>query len=141
MAEQETIHSDDRYARISLNKETGSITLQWKGYVPSEAYRRILDTGVQLALEHQVKFWLADLRQMGVILRDDERWTTSDFMPRMAKAGLERLAILTSTDLFNQMSVDRIMDTSIPILPFQVAYFDDIVTARVWLQGKEAIEA
>jgi hypothetical protein len=46
------------------------------------------------------------------------------------------MAILTSSDYFNQMSVERIMNNATPELPFAVSYFDDPAAARDWLLSK-----
>ena len=82
---------------------------------------------------HQLERWLADLRGMNAILRQDEQWTVNEWFPTLAKTGLKRMAILMSSDYFNQMSVDRIMQAATPEMPFAVAYFDDAEGALAWL--------
>ena len=55
---------------------------------------------------------------------------------RVAASGLKRMAILMSSDYFNQMSVERIMNNATPELPFTVSYFEDADAARDWLLSK-----
>ncbi len=126
----------DEYVTVSSEPACGLITLTWTGFAPSPIFRSILEDALMNVRLRQLKFWLADLRKMNAILRQDEQWSANDWFPRMAQTGLERMAILTSSDYFNQMSVDRIMDNATPDLPFAVSYFDDPEAARSWLLSK-----
>jgi hypothetical protein len=85
---------------------------------------------------HGVKRWLADLRQMNAILRQDEQWSIGDWFPRLASAGLQRMAILASADYFNQTSVDRIVGSAALEMPFPVTYHPDPVAAEAWLMAE-----
>ncbi len=127
----------DEYVLVSVNTERKLISLKWKGYAPSPQFRSILEDALSNVRLHRVQGWLADLREMNAILRQDEQWTVNDWFPRLAMAGLKRMAILVSSDYFNQMSVDRIMDAATPEMPFAVANFDDPVAALDWLNAKE----
>jgi SpoIIAA-like len=130
----------DQYVLVKVNVDQRSISLKWKGYAPSEQFRAILEDALSNVRLHRVVNWLADLRDMNAILRQDEQWTVNDWFPRLAKAGLERMAILMSSDYFNQMSVDRILDAAIPDMPFAISNFDDPDAAQSWLMAdREAL--
>ena len=126
---------DTEHVVITVSIEERTIALKWKGYAPTQDFRAALEAGLEAVKEHDLRFWLADLRGMSAILRRDEQWTTSDWFPRLAATGLKRMAIVTSTDLFNQMSVDRIMDDAAAVIVFQTSYFDDPDVARLWLSS------
>ena len=96
-------------------------------------YRSILDDARMNVGLHRSECWLAYLRGVNAILRQHEQWTVNDWFPTLAKTGFERMAILMSSDLYNLMSVDRIMQAATPEMPFAAAYFDDEEGARVWL--------
>lgn len=123
----------DEYVTVTSEVELGMITLTWTGFAPSPVFRSILEDALLNVRLHNISFWLADLRLMNAILRQDEQWSTNDWFPRLAASGLKKMAILTSSDYFNQMSVDRIMSNAGPALPFEVAYFEDPSSARDWL--------
>ncbi|MBK9286366.1 MAG: STAS/SEC14 domain-containing protein [Flavobacteriales bacterium] len=123
----------DAYVTVTADKEDRLIRLKWSGYAPSTEYRGILEDARMNVGLHQLERWLADLRGMNAILRQDEQWTVNEWFPTLAKTGLKRMAILMSSDYFNQMSVDRIMQASTPEMPFEVAYFDDAEGALAWL--------
>lgn len=123
----------DEFVTILASPADRMITLRWTGYAPSAVYRSILEQAQENVRAMGLIRWLADLRMMDAILRQDEHWTVTDWFPRLAHSGLKRMAILTSSSYFNRMSVDRIMTASSPELPFATAYFDDPDKAKAWL--------
>ena len=127
----------DDYVTMQAIPSERMITLTWTGYTPSAAYRSILDEALNNVKALELLRWLADLREMDAIMQQDEQWTTSDWFPRMAFTGLKRMAILTSADYFNRMSVDRIMTAATAEMPLAVAYFEDPEKARMWLLASE----
>lgn len=132
------VRTDD-HVSIEVIPEDRMIMLTWKGYVPSEPYRSILDQALTNVRSMDLTRWLADLRDMDAILQQDEQWTTLNWFPRLAKTGLQRMVILTSTDYFNQMSVERIITAGTAEMPLSVAYFDDIEKARNWLMSTNKV--
>lgn len=109
------------------------ISLQWTGYAPSTEFRSILELALLNVRRYGVRCWLADLRQMNAILRQDEQWSVADWFPRLAEAGLERMAIVASADYFNQTSVERIVDAASQGMPFPVTYHASVEAAERWL--------
>lgn len=124
---------DDDLISMQVIPADRLITLVWRGYAPSDAYRSILNEALGNVKGLELIRWLADLREMDAILKQDEHWTTEEWFPKLAQTGLKRMAILTSSDYFNQMSVDRIMTSGTAGFPLDVAYFDDPENARSWL--------
>ena len=127
------------YATVTGDLDTRTVTLRWTDYTPSADYRETLTVARDAVKKYSFIHWLADLRNMTAILQADEKWTVEEWFPSLAEAGLKRMAILTSRDFFNQMSVDRIMQDAAPVIGFQVAYFDDEPKARTWLMEEELL--
>lgn len=123
----------DEFVTMEVSPAERMITLKWTGYAPSKEFRSILDEAQQHVRTSGLTRWLADLRLMDAILMQDEHWTVTDWYPRMANSGLMRMAILTSSDYFNRMSVDRIITASSPAVPFTTSFFDDENKAKAWL--------
>lgn len=128
-----TIVRRDEFVTIEVSPADQMITLKWTGYAPSREFRSILDEAQRQVRTMGLKCWLADLRYMDAILMQDEHWTVTDWYPRMATSGLKRMAILTSADFFNRMSVDRIITASSPAVPFTTSFFEDEEKAKAWL--------
>ena len=133
-----TVVRKDEFVTIEVAHPEQMVTLKWTGYAPSKTFRSILDEAQQHVRTLGLKRWLADLRQMDAILRQDEHWSVTDRHPRMVTSGLKRMAILTSVDYFNQMSVDRIITAASPEMPFEITYFDDLNKAKAWLLASES---
>lgn len=131
---------DEPFLEIVHKPQDALIALHWKGYSDPDRYRRGLETALAFVVEHKVKLWLADLRLMAAILKAEETWTNEDWFPRLIAAGmLERMAILPSSDYFNLMSVERIMDFSSPKIPFKVGYFRTVEESVFFLfEGQPA---
>lgn len=123
----------DAFVEIRLHPEKSMIVLRWTGFAPSPDFRSILEMAQLNVRRHRIRRWLADLRQMNAILRQDEQWSIGDWFPRLASAGLERMAIVASADYFNQTSVDRIVGAAALEMPFPVTYHPDPVAAEQWL--------
>lgn len=128
---------DDDLATIEIDPARSFMRLRWKRFAHGPAYRDVLERSLTLIIEHQVKYWLADGRQMGPILYDDEQWSIKVITPRFQQTGLKRLAIIPDNDLFNQMSVERMVEVTAPRSPYQIAYFREVADAEAWLFGKE----
>lgn len=135
MAVEPVTLRDDAYVLVQVHPDRQMITLQWTGYAPSPEFRSILELALFNVRRFGVRRWLADLRQMNAILRQDEQWSVADWFPRLAEAGLERMAILASADYFNQTSVERIVDAASLEMPFPVTYHATLEEAERWLMA------
>ncbi len=129
----ETVVFDKDYLTIYLDADHKLIHLKWKGHVSSEHLREALNFALEIVQEHQVEFWLGDLKMMQAILPIDEAWTNQNWIPRLVKTGIRRMAIVTSLDYLNNMSVRRTADTAAPISRYETRFFVDVVEAKDWL--------
>jgi hypothetical protein len=127
----------DEHVTMRVVTADGMMMQRWTGYVPSATYREIMDESIGHATHFGLKRWFADLREMGAILQNDEKWTKEDWFPRLGRTQVGRMAFLMSSDYFNQMSVDRIMSVGTAVMPLDVGYFGDMEEARSWLLSTE----
>lgn len=132
---------DEDFLRITYLPGERLIHLEWKGHAKSEQYRRGLLAGLACVQENDVRHWLADLRRMTAILQADEQWANTVWFPQLFGTGLEKMAILPSSDYFNQTSVQRSFTAVNGRLTFKVAWFEREDEARVWLARVEAKSA
>ena len=137
MSGEASIRYEDAYAILEVDGDRSILRLQWKGFAHGPAYRQVLERSLTLIDQHGLRYFLADSRQMGPILYEDEQWTTREVTPRFQGSSLKRIAILPSHDLFNRMSVDRMVEVSAPKSPYQIAYFREVAEAEAWLFGRE----
>lgn len=59
------------------------------------------------------------------------QWVSEDFLPRVAQAGIERVAWVQSLDLKSRVHID-LMDDFVERIP-SIALFEDIAAACAWL--------
>lgn len=135
------IEHDAPYVNVLAEPARGIITIRWKNYAPSGTYRSTLNLAVALITEHQLRYFLTDQRRRGAILHDDEVWLVTDWAPRMAKAGLERAAIVQSPDFFNRTTIDRVVQTVMPNIPYPIMNFMTIEEAEAWLMSATEVMA
>lgn len=132
---------DEDFLRMTYAADHQLIQLQWHGHARSDQYRRGLEVALDFVRENNVHLWLADLRLMTAILKEDEEWANAVWFPRLFGTGLEKMAILPSHDYFNQTSVTRSFTAVSGKLTFKVAWFESPSEALVWLFAHEAVPA
>ena len=137
----DTILLDEPFMRMTHSRADQLIHLEWRGHARSDNYRRGLDLALNFVMKNDVRRWLADLRNMTAILQADEKWTDEVWFPKLFNTGLEKMAILPSSDYFNQTSVQRIITAASGPSTFQIAWFETSLEAIDWLSRKEALSA
>ncbi|MEO8589675.1 MAG: hypothetical protein ABI432_09920 [Flavobacteriales bacterium] len=138
-AQDGTIERDAPYVNVLAKPEQGIITIRWKNYAPSGTYRATLDLAVELIEKHRLRYFLTDQRRRGAILHDDEVWLITDWAPRMARAGLQRAAIVQSPDFFNRTTIERVVQTVLPSVPYPIMNFQTMEEAERWLKAGEEL--
>lgn len=127
-----TIHFDAPYLTIHWESDTRCVRMEWKQFTYGETFRRALDHGLDRLRQEQASCWLADCRNLGVLLKADQQWTVEDWFPRALAAGLRRLAIVEPLRVVPTWSVQGIM-REVRDPNIQVAYFSSLEAARAWL--------
>ncbi len=135
------LEHDAPYVNVQADPTTGLITIRWKNYAASGTYRATLNLAVEWIHRHKLKYFLTDQRRRGPILHEDELWLVNDWAPRMAKAGLERAAVIQSLDFFNRATVNRFMRTVLPTVSYPIGNFQTMEEAVHWLTTGEEVMA
>lgn len=135
------VEHDDADTRIEVHPEQHLVRLTWKGPVTGAIYRATLMRLLDTVARHGLRHWLSDGRRMGPILYSDQAWTLEEFVPLLVKAGVERIAIVSSEDVLNQIAVDRMVSATASIVPYSIAFFQDPSIAQLWLMDKASAAA
>ena len=119
---------------ISWNKTLRIVEQKWKGQATSKEFRASAEKVLALLKEKNATKLLRDTRKMTVILPDDQEWTKNDWMPRMAQAGLKKVAVVIPGHGVAKLSINK-MKKVVHTEEYGVerALFDDIEQARSWL--------
>ncbi|MBL7963062.1 MAG: hypothetical protein JNM31_04370 [Flavobacteriales bacterium] len=124
---------DDADVTIDVHPGQRLVRLAWKRAVPGPVYREVLLTLLEVVRQRNLKLWLSDGRRMGPILYDDQVWTMKEYTPQVLQAGLERIAIVNSEDVMNQLAVDRMVNATPADAPYEIAFFQDPAIGQLWL--------
>ncbi len=66
------------------------------------------------------------------IVPDVQTWVDKEVFPRFLAVGLKRYALIMSTQIVSQISIEQTMEEGAGN-EFQTRYFDDEIEARKWL--------
>ncbi|WP_026462355.1 STAS/SEC14 domain-containing protein [Adhaeribacter aquaticus] len=124
----------NQYFIIYLNEENKIAKAEWTGFLTGEDLREAFLTCLKFIKQKQLKFWIADNKKMKVIKKQDQEWIVNEFLPLLAKTSLEKMATISSEDIFNQMAMTNILIKATPFLTFEHQYFNDERAAIKWLQ-------
>ncbi len=139
-APSEIVLFEEPFLRITSNVAHRWIRLTWNGHARSDQYRHGLTVALEFMEAHkEVRYWIADLREMTAIMQADEKWANETWFPRLFSTGLERMAIIASKDYFNQTSVERSFTAVQGQLTFEVAWFRTAEEALEWIGGKALV--
>ncbi|MBS1583837.1 MAG: hypothetical protein JST66_16680 [Bacteroidetes bacterium] len=131
------IEHESPQVTIEVLPELRLLRSTWRGDLSGEAYREALMRILDLVERDRLKYWLTDGREMGPILFKEQQWSTGTFMPMLAGVGLERIAIVSSSDVLNAMAVDRMVSATPGNATYTIAYFENPSIAQLWLMKKD----
>lgn len=128
------IYFNERYLTISWDAEIGAVRMEWKEFIDGPPFRAGLDAGLALVEQKKSVKWLADLRRLGPVTLEDQKWSNEDWFPRVIAAGLRYMALVSPRKVVAQMSVRTIM-AKVMDKNLTTAHFDEVEQARDWLRN------
>lgn len=119
---------------IDVHAETDCLVFIWKGLLPSKSFREAHLHALNLIRKHQLTKILGDARRMKTIGSADADWILNFWMPGAIAAGLRYNAIIESDYIFNQNSINNIIErTDTTKVTFR--YFREEESALRWLKN------
>lgn len=105
--------------------------ITFKGSVKSEEYRKAMEKNYELCKRPEIKNWLQNNLEAGILSVEDQHWVSTDLIPRAA-AFVDKIAVVVSTDVFRKFAAKNILEKERGKLNFQ--YFESIESAENWLK-------
>lgn len=127
------IYFDEKYLTVRWDAAYRCVVMAWKSYATGPQFRTGLEKGLELVKKKAAKNWLADMRKMGVVSPENQKWSNEDWFPRAIAAGIKKMALVVPASTLAQMSVDSIM-SKVEGASLETAYFDNIEDAQAWLK-------
>ena len=126
---------DEHYVLVQLDEEHKIIEVIWKKFAMSRQYRQTIELAYQAILEHDLVGWLSDMTNASVVAMEDQHWMKNVMIPKGIAAGISKVAIVDSKDIFSQKFVRSIESN---MGNFSSEHFPTIEDAREWLK-KETV--
>ena len=100
----------------------------WRGYVPTEMFREVIDLSVSFVRNNRVELLISDTSQQKVVSGSDADYAAL-VLGMMLGYGLKVMAFVLPHDVFTRFSLKKFADAS---HSDQVGYFEHIEEARKW---------
>lgn len=134
------IYFENEAATLHCFPDKNLAVAHWKGFANSENLREVLDKCVEILDKYTIYYWLSDNRNMKVIRPADQEYIATIWLGKvLEKAEIKKSASIQSEDVFNKISVENILRTAEPVIPFERKDFIRIDEAVEWL-GVEVTE-
>lgn len=98
-----------------------------------EKFREEMAIYVESFQKYHPKRAIVDNRDLGFTISPElQEWHSKSVFPPCIEAGVERAALILTSDLFAQVAVEQLMEEE-ETGAFQTQYFDDLENAKAWL--------
>lgn len=128
-------YKDFDFLNIQWDDSIKSVIMTWKKFAKGEDFRMGLNEGVNLVNLKGGSNWLADLRDLGTVIKEDQEWSNNDWYPRAIAAGVRFMAIIMPKSFISALSVKNIL-TKVEDIKVETQYFGSLEDAKLWLSNK-----
>lgn len=115
---------------VQENAAISAAVIAFKGHVKSDVYRNAMEKNYELCKKPEIKNWLQDNREAGVLSLEDQKWVSTDLIPRAA-GHVDKIAVVVSKDVFRNFAAKNILSKEEGKLNFR--YFNSMDEALTWL--------
>ncbi len=88
------------------------VRIEWLNYPNSQEFRDGMDAMLAALLKHNTMKLLVADGKMGAVSDEDQKWVAEEWTPKSLKAGAIKTAIVLSSDIFNQLSTESMVEQS-----------------------------
>lgn len=124
---------ETEYAQLTFDPTTSVLKLVWKDNSTTETYRYVYDKVVDLVGKADVKFYVADIRNLKLIAPSDRKWLQSKVIPKLFKLGMEKIAAIVSGDVYMQRHIAHINQEIAATK--RIKQFGNLAEAMRWFKG------
>jgi hypothetical protein len=126
---------EESFIRITFEKELNAVKAIWMDSPTSEEFREGMDQIIEAFKAFKTGILLSDTVNIGVISPKDQLWASADWIKRAVPAGYSQFAVIASSDVFTQISVEDIL-TPVKLNNdfLKIQYFGNEDLARQWIR-------
>ena len=98
---------ENEAAQLYYDAEINTTVMNWKRTITSQEYRAVFETIVQTLKTYHSPGWIADLREQGKVLEEDQLWFVSTILPEAIRTGLKRIIAIGFKDPIRKTYYER----------------------------------
>ena len=138
----ETIAAIEQY-KIEVDLGSGIIAMRFFGNISDELYKEMWQKSLDTVLEHKIKNYLIDQREIGNVSFTARAWVLVKILPQVRKhVGLPLYgAILPSANLLHSTGMDFLTKGFTKISQIYTRKFSDEATALDWLRSDHEVKS
>jgi SpoIIAA-like len=116
-----------------------SLLRLWRGEMQSTAQLvNALNTLLAAVRRHQARQLLLNMQQLPPFDQTLQEWLQTNWLPRLRRSGIHRLALLLPQDVYNRMVIEGLLwNSTRKVLPYEVQYFTELEAALDWVSDAE----
>ncbi|HLM73572.1 MAG TPA: STAS/SEC14 domain-containing protein [Polyangiaceae bacterium] len=130
------MHFNSPVGSVSWDDTAGAVCVTWKQFAEGEEFRAVVNAAIDLLVQRKATRWLADLRHLGAVTQEDQRWSAESWFPRATAEGMKYLALVSPRKIVAQMAVKTFMN-KVNGRDLLIGNFEDIEVARSWLRAQK----
>ncbi len=125
-----------------LLRSDNVLIMQWKGFSKPEQIKQGHEKVLDLISEHKVEGIVEDIVNFTGPFSEVNQWFITNWVPRALKVGMKKAAVLMSTSVFTQLSVEQLKEnTDFKKLGLGYRIFGEVEKAAAWIKETEKVEA
>lgn len=101
----------NQYATVVFHYDKKIVHHTFHQPISGEAFRQVLNTGIELLRLHGATKWLSDDRGNGPLSPEDTEWSKTNWFPRAFEAGWKYWALVVPEDIYAQMNLKEFVDS------------------------------
>jgi hypothetical protein len=119
------------YMFFELNIAKQQLYYKWRGFLLMDELSTGYSKIAEIVREHKITSLIADHSNIVGPWNEIVDWLVTEWTPQMNMAGLRKMAIITSTDLFSNICLELfMMDNN--HAKYKVKIFDTLQEAKKW---------
>lgn len=98
----------DNCAEITYDDANSIIVAKWSGFLKLDSTKKACDNMVDFVKKNKVTKHLSDQSTLKVLSKEVQGYLVTEVFPALDKAGLRKLAVLVSEDVFAKATVENV---------------------------------
>ncbi|MBL8162023.1 MAG: hypothetical protein JNJ61_08560 [Anaerolineae bacterium] len=132
MTQTQTIFTNE-YATLMYHPENRIVHHIFHKPIGGEAFRQVLDTGLDTLKQHGASKWLSDDRQNAALPLEDTMWAITNWAPRVLAAGWKSWALIVPDSVSARINMAEFIN-DYGEKGVRIMIFADPNEAQQWLE-------